>query len=257
MSEYVYDQSFAEERERLAGMERLWDEGTRALLERLGVSDGWSCLEVGAGGGSVTRWLAERVGEGGRVVAADVDTRFLEQIELPNVEVRKHDILADELPEAEFDLVFARLVVEHLGSEALRRMVPALRPGGILVLEDYDFSCAKPEPPSELFDRVQEAVLGFMADAGFDPFYGRRLVTELDDAGLEDVTAEGRARLIRGGTPETAFFKLSIVSLRPVLIEKGVLSEAEADEAIAEIDDPSRTLLTPLMVAGWGRAPAS
>jgi SAM-dependent methyltransferase len=255
MPEYVYDQSFAAERERLAGIERLWNPGTQAVMERLGVAPGWRCLEVGAGGGSMVEWMAERVGSEGSVLATDVYTRFLEAIELPNVEVREHDILAGEPLEPDFDLVYARLVVEHLGSGALRRMAEAVRPGGILLLEDYDWEAIAIHPPQEEFEKITEAVLGLMAEAGFDPNFGRRLLAELDAAGLEDVEAEGRVRLIRGGTPETAFFRLSLDSLRETLIERNLLSEEEIESALAGLDDPSMTGLTPILVSGWGHRP--
>jgi SAM-dependent methyltransferase len=249
---YVYDQEWKEERERLAGIERLWDPGSRALLERLGVSSGWRCLEVGAGGGSMVEWLADRAES---VVATDVSTRFLEAIDLPNVEVRELDVLADELPREEFDLVYARLVVEHLGKPALDRMVPALQPGGLLLLEDYDWAAADVHPPDPLFPRVLTAVLGFMEKAGFDPRFGRRLVAELREAALGDVEAEGRVRVIRGGTPETAFYRLSLESLRGALVESGALSEEEVAAALARTDDPEAVYLSPIMVAAWGRRP--
>lgn len=255
MPEYVYDQTFAAERERLAGIERLWDAGTQALMERLGIAPGWRCLEVGGGGGSMVEWMAERVGAGGRVLATDVYTKFLEAIERPNVEVREHDILAGEPLEPEFDLVYARLVVEHLGSGALRRMAAAVRPGGILLLEDYDWESVAIEPSREEFEKVADAVLGLMAEAGFDPHFGRRLLAELEAAGLEGVEAEGRVRLVRGGAPETAFFRLSLDSLRETLLERGLVSEDEIEHALAGFDDPVTTGLTPILVSAWGRRP--
>jgi SAM-dependent methyltransferase len=249
---YAYDQTFAAERERLAGIERLWDAGTQATMERLGVAPGWRCLEVGAGGGSMVEWMAARVGPQGRVVATDVYTKFLEAIERPNVEVREHDILAGEPLEPEFDLVYARLVVEHLGSAALRRMAAAVRPGGILLLEDYDWEAVAIEPPQEEFEKVADAVLGLMAEAGFDPHFGRRLPAELEAAGLEGVQAEGRVRLVRGGTPETAFFRLSLDSLRGTLLERGLLTGNEVEHALAGFDDPATTGITPILVSAWG-----
>lgn len=255
MPEYVYDQTFAAERERLAGIEHLWDAGTQAVLERLGIAPGWRCLEVGAGSGSMVEWMAERVGPEGRVLATDVYTKFLDAIERPNVEVREHDILAGEPLEPEFDLVYARLVVEHLGATALRRMVEAVRPGGTLLLEDYDWEAIAIHPPQEEFEKVAEAVLGLMAEAGFDPNFGRRLLEQLTAAGLEDVEAEGRVRLIRGGTPETAFFRLSLDSLHETLVERGLLTEEEIEHALTGLDDPATTGLTPILVSGWGRRP--
>src|SRR5262249_34654999 len=154
---------------------------------------------------------------------------------------RQHDILRDEPLGAEFDLVYARLVVEHLGSDALRRMVEALKPGGILLLEDYDWHSFATHPAREDVEKVGEAVLGLMAEAGFDPNFGCRLPNELEAAGLEDVEAEGHVRVVRGNTPETTFFRLSLGSLRGALVERDLLTEEEIDEALTRFDDPGTT----------------
>src|SRR4051794_33999965 len=108
--EYVYDQSFAEERARLAGIEALWDPGSRALLEPL-MTEGCACLEVGGGGGALAEWMAARAGS---LLVTDVDTRFLEPLASGTVEVRHHDIRVDPLPESAFDVIHSRLVLEHL-----------------------------------------------------------------------------------------------------------------------------------------------
>ena len=254
---YVYDQAWQEERKRLTGMEELWDPGTKAVIEGLGVAPGWRCLEVGAGGGSIAEWLARTVGPGGEVLATDVSTRYLDALEVPGLEVREHDLLKDPLPEARFDLVHARLVVEHLGRPALERMLPPLKPGGWLVLEDYSFAAAGVDPESELMERVTEAVLTFMSRAGFDPEYGGKLVGELERCGLEDVAAEGRARVYRGGEPGTAFARLSLESLRGPLVEAGALTEADVEEALAGVEDPANVFVSPLLIAAWGRKPAA
>jgi SAM-dependent methyltransferase len=250
--EYVYDQDWKDERERLAGIERLWDPGSTELLTKLGVGPGWSCLEVGAGGGSISEWLAERVGAEGRVVAADVSTRFLTAIERGNLEARELDILGEDPPEGEFDLVYARLVAEHLGSPSVQAMAACVRPGGLVMLEDYEWGV---DPRNEVQERVQTAVLSFMEKAGFDPYFGRRLTAEMNAAGMEDVAAEGRVRLIRGGTPETAFFRLSIASLKEGLIESGAIAEDDIAKALVRFDDPDEISLSPIMVAAWGRRP--
>lgn len=255
MAEYVYDQTFADERARLAGIEALWNEGTVALLDRLGVGPGWRCLEVGAGGGAMVEELSRRVGADGSVLATDVYTKFLDALELPNVEVREHDILKDDLPQGEFDLVYARLVVEHLGTEALARMVPALKPGGILLLEDYDFEGASGYPEDERFLRVTDALVGFMTQAGFDPNFGRRLIGEMTAAGIEGVEAEGRVRVFRGGEPNTAFYRLTLNSLRTALEESGAVDPGDVEASLEGLDDPGRTFLSPTMIAAWGKKP--
>src|SRR5438093_4258585 len=138
MSTYVFDNSWEKERERLASLESLYDPGTVRRLESVGVGPGWKCLEVGAGAGSIAQWLCERVGAKGKVVATDIDTRFLEVLHEPSLDVRRHNIVTDELPEEEFDLIHGRLLIQHLPDreQILKRLIVALKPGGWLVLED-------------------------------------------------------------------------------------------------------------------------
>jgi SAM-dependent methyltransferase len=143
---YVFDQRRDDEHERIAGMEELWDEGTKALLGSLGIAPGWRCLEVGAGGGSIAAWLADMVAPTGAVLATDINTHHLDTLERPNLKVRRHDVLSDPLPDGRFDLVHARLVVEHIGGRAVDRIVTPLRPGGWLVVEDFDWQAMCTHP---------------------------------------------------------------------------------------------------------------
>ena len=129
---YLLDNAWQDARQRLALLERWLDPGTIHQLHTLGVRAGWRCLVVGGGGGSITEWLCRKVGPSGHVVATDINTRFLEVLDYPNLEVRRHDILADDLEPAAFDLVHVRFVLMHLAdpSQAVRRMAAALKPGG-------------------------------------------------------------------------------------------------------------------------------
>ena len=87
-------------------------------------------------------WLAERVGESGQVVATDIDVTYLKRLNLPNLDVRQHNILDDPLDglgPGSFDLVCSRLLLYWLAGKqeaTIRRMVECLRPGGWLVDED-------------------------------------------------------------------------------------------------------------------------
>lgn len=49
MNTYVLDQGWQKERNRLAGLESLFDSYSMRRLADLGVSEGWQCLEVGFG----------------------------------------------------------------------------------------------------------------------------------------------------------------------------------------------------------------
>ena len=107
MQAYSFDNAWSEARQRLRGLEQLLDPGSIRYLEALGVGQGWRCLEVGAGAGSMTKWLCQRVGPSGHELTTDLDTRLLAAMSLPNLEVRRHDIATQDLAEHGFDLVLS------------------------------------------------------------------------------------------------------------------------------------------------------
>jgi SAM-dependent methyltransferase len=258
---YVFDQAWTLERTRLAGLEAALDAGTRGHLTRLGAAPGSLCLEVGAGGGTVARWLAGRVAPGGSIVAADAHTGFLEawDHQPPGLEILRHDIAAADLPAGGFDLVYARWLVHWLPDKrrGLRRMAAALRPGGVLLVEEPDFVTAFHgcEPPA--LRRVLTAGMRHLqASSPGDAEYGRRLPDELSAVGLTGVEAEGRCPVARGGTPPAAgFLRLTLEKLRRPLLEGGLVTEAEFEDALAPLGDPRVTVLMPMTVAAWGRRP--
>ena len=99
--------------------------------------------------GSVARWLAAQAGPAGQVVATDADPRFLADAGKAGVEVRRHDILADPLEPAAYDVVHCRALLLHLADpqQALRSMAAAVQPGGWLLIEDADYmTCVAADP---------------------------------------------------------------------------------------------------------------
>jgi SAM-dependent methyltransferase len=262
--EYAYDNARAAQDERLRILETLFDAGTIAELDARGVRRGWRCLEVGAGAGSIALWLADRVAPDGAVLATDLDTTVLDGLAHRNLEVRVHDLLADDLPHAAFDLVHLRLVLSWLEDRrtALRRLIAALKPGGWLVAEDLDFSSAVPDPRMgpELcarFARIVEVHHAVISERhGFDPHYGRRLAGDLADAGLAERGSRGRASMWRGGKPGGEIWRLSLEQLREGIVDAGLMGEAEVDAAIALCADPRFSTLSPVLMAAWGRRPS-
>jgi SAM-dependent methyltransferase len=260
---YAFDNALAVQRQRLDALETLFDPGTIRLLEDRGVAPGWRCLEVGAGGGSIAAWLCDRVMPGGTVLAIDLDTRWVAELAQPNLEVRVHDLLADDLPAGEFDLVHVRLVLAWLQDPrvGVQRLIGALKPGGLLLAEELDFASAVPDArmdpePRELFERVVRAHNAVLAERhAFDAFYGRSLAGDLESAGLVDTGAAGRAETWRGGGPGGLIWRLTIAQLRDAIVGSDHLSTTEFDAALALCDHPRLITVSPLMVAAWGRRP--
>jgi SAM-dependent methyltransferase len=259
---YAFDNALAVQRERLETLETLFDPGTIRQLEARGVAPGWRCLEVGAGGGSIAAWLSDRVGPTGSVLATDLDTKWVAELSHPNLEVRVHDLLEDDLPEGEFDLVHVRLVLGWLHDPrvGLQRLIGALRPGGWLLAEAIDFLTAVPDPrmdaePRALFERIVNAHNTVLAERhAFDPFYGRQVTGDLEDAGLTDIGSEGRTSMWHGGGPGGRIWQLTIAQLRESIIDRCLMSPTEVDAALTLCDDPDLTMMSPLVMAAWGRA---
>lgn len=259
MGSYSFDNAWEKARQRLRGLEARWDPGTIRLLETLGVGEGWHCLEVGGGGGSIAEWLCRRAGAKGHVVVTDLDTRFLEALDYSNLEVRRHNIVTDALPECAFDLVHTRMVLAHLPERetALERMVSALKPGGWLLCEDGDNVSATPVSPSdpasgELYTKIENAVARAMADRGMAYDFGRRLYGLLRAQGLTEVQVEGRVPLrYAGATAEVA--RLTVEQLREDIVSAGYATEAEIEAYVALLHDPAFIAVGLTLFAVWGR----
>jgi SAM-dependent methyltransferase len=257
--QYVFDNSWRDELARLEAAQQLLDPGTLRQIDALGARPGWHCLEAGAGAGSVAVWLSDKVGAQGHVTATDIETRFLQAEGRPNLDVRRHDLRYDELPADEFDLVHARLVLEHLPKRdhVLSRLVRALRPGGWLLIEAIDYVSGAPisQRGSDLFARTLHERLELMREAGLDPYYGRKLPAELRARGLLEAGAEGRAWIMEGGSVAARWFRFSMAQLRDRLSSSGRLSAAEIDEMLDLFEDPEFAAWTPVIVSSWGRRP--
>ncbi len=194
------------------------------------------------------------------VVATDLETDFLESAApgYPTLKVLTHDITAEDPPTG-FDFVHARWLVEWLPDKrlALGRMVSALRPGGTLLIEEPDFVTIYGSGDSIAIRHVFIAAMRHLeSTCPIDCEYGRRAMGDLVAAGLEDVQAEGRCPVVRGGTPlATGFLRLTVEKLREPVLAAGEVSPAEFAQALADLQDPSVTVVAPMTVAAWGMRP--
>lgn len=269
--EYVFNPTWERETERLRTNEAIWDPGTIERFERLGVAPGWSCLEIGAGNGSAAQWLAERAGPGfgvsrerpargaapvGRVVAIDLETGRLDWLAEHGVEVWRHDLRTDDLPRGAFDLIHARMLVQHLPDRkaAVDRMIEALSPGGVLFLEDTDslplFRSARSE---EFLGDIKMAGYGLMRESGHEPRGGHFDLQMLLQSELTDVSAEGRVVMVQGGSPQARHYMLWLEYMRPKIVAAGLVDNGRIDQALDEMADPANHWSSQVMISVTGR----
>jgi SAM-dependent methyltransferase len=264
--EYVFaDRELLHESERLHFLEAGLDPVTVACLKAIGVAPGWRCLEVGAGAGSMARWLAQRAGPGGEVVAVDYNPRYLSGLP-SNVTVRKADVREqDAFQERDFDLVHCRLLLMYLSDRAdvLRRMAQTLRPGGILLAEEPDFglSTSFGDPDARERAAVDRRIMEARRKAGppafsfsFGNFWEQFL-----DAGIDPIDVRYTTAVSGPGDPLFQMFRLNLPAPGSA-DEKTQWRDLGADDHDLALirgfyDHPDSRLVTPTVISAWGRRP--
>lgn len=253
---YAFPHSAADESRRLELFEQRLDPLTIRRLERLGIGEGARCLELGGGRGSITRWLAKRVGAGGHVTATDLQLDFLGAIEARNVEVLRHDIRSDPFPERSFDLVHTRAVLMHIPDDPnlLRRMASWLRPGGWLLLEEPDFGMWMADADT-LWASHPDAWHRTFPSGSLER--GRLLLRHIHQLGLIDIGAEGEVDVIQSGTPLAEFYRLSMAAIGPSAVQAGALTAEQASALVDRATQSDFLACGFVHIGVWGRCPTA
>ena len=258
---YLLDNAQAPAAQRMRILANLFDAPTQRALLALGVRDGWQCLEVGGGGGAVARWLAERVAPSGAVLCTDLDPRHIDAQALPNLRVERHDIVRDPLPVAHFDLIHARLVLLHIPERVavLERLVHALKPGGWIVIEDFDSTSMLPDSgqyPCELELAASGAMRRYMKRGGVDSGFGRALYGRFRALGLAQVSAEGRMLMFDRHNGGADLMRVNFEQVGGQLVAAGFISGEQLRSDIARLDSEDYVAPSPVMWTAAGRRPA-
>ncbi len=256
------------EMERLRLQARVWEPDAEVMLDRLGIQPGWRCVDLGCGAMGVLGPLGRRVGDEGRVTGIDVDAAqlavarsYLDQEGLQNVEVLRRDAFHTGLPRAAFDLVHARFEFAPLGrnDELLREMLALAKPGGIVAIQEPDAVCWTCSPPQPSWDRLREAIITGFAQNGGDFNAGRRMYQLLRGSGLQGVRVRAAMFAHQDAHPYMRNIISVATSLRRRIVDGGVLSEAELDDAIADceaaVKDPDTFVVGFAVIQVWGTLP--
>ncbi|MBO3749318.1 methyltransferase domain-containing protein [Streptosporangiaceae bacterium NEAU-GS5] len=251
-SQHGFDNAAPEAPEQLSLLSEILNRHTFGVLTDLGVGHGWRCWDIGAGDGSVARWMAARVGMTGHVVASDLKPDHVPGH--PRIETIQHDITGDPWPEPEFDLIHARLVLMHLADreELAVRLAAHLRPGGALVLTDWYCGCATEGVVASPVDAYTERVCRLYHDAvhvlsgktGMDMVWASRTAGVLRAAGHTDVSVEDYQAPGQGGTPTARLARLHSVMLEPYLVSQTDLTVDDLAVIRENLLDPEFEMVT-------------
>jgi SAM-dependent methyltransferase len=252
---------------RLQLLDEAYGPFTRAFLDRAGLALGMSVLDVGCGSGSLSLWLAERVGPHGRVLGVDdspdqvavargrAEARGLGQVEFRALAAEALDRLDER-----FDLVFARFLLVHVAEPeaVLRAMLERVRPGGLLACDEQELAAACCLPPAQAF--TDSVALAFRASRakGLDYDFGARLFALFTELGCEDVRLGVVQPALTG--PAKRLWPLFFRESGPNLVAQGDTTETELAALIAGLDavvaDPRAVVLPMRNHQVLGRRPS-
>lgn len=224
------------------------DPRSQDFVARLGIPPDARCVEIGAGLGSMARWMATVLAPHGQVLATEVRPDLVASIARPdiaNLRAVRHDVRTQPFPEREFDLVYGRFVLEHIPERdaVLRRLCEHLKPGGWLALEDASFDGGALTGPSD----YRSAMLTFAGGkANADYRWADDLPSRMHEIGLRDVFGRTTSDLFRSGS-EIARFWASVILQEA--------SGATVSRAIEVLLDGSAWFGGPFVVQCAGRRP--
>ncbi len=234
---------------RLGTLQSLHDASTIRQFERLGVAPGWRCAELGAGAGSVARWMADAVGDRGSVTAIDRDTTLLRDLAArPNVTVVEGDLMTMSFGSSCFDLVHSRSVLMHVEDPdtVVEHLVPALAPGAVVLFEEADGAPAqRAASDGDLPAPFREVMVPLAAQWT----WARTLADRLVAVGFTDVHDDVREDLLTGATPAAAFWSQTLATIRPIVTDatrmasvgRRAVDDSSYDAMIELLGDPGFT----------------
>ena len=254
------------ELERLQLQSRVWEPSGRRLLDEIGEGRGTRVVDLGCGAIGWLRLLSEWVGPDGQVVGTDIDEallgaagHFVVAEGLGNVVLMKDDLFASQLESSSFDLVHARFQIAPLGrgSAQMSTHVRLLRPGGTVVLEEWDVSSWHLNPPAPALHRLIELIGEAFVLSGGEMDAGRKLLELLRSF---DIDGSVRAEIVAlpPGHPYLRVPLQFATALEHRLLSFVTAAELEQlrRDGEAELKEPGRWGTTFTLLQCWGQRAA-
>lgn len=252
---YTLDNAHDASEVRMRVLEALYDRPCLDQFDAIRVRPGWRCWEIGAGGGSLAVNLANR---GAHVTTTDLDLSRLSQEALTKTTCLVHNVVRDDPPALDWDLIHLRLVASHLRDWklVLPRLVHALRPGGWLLVEELDpmtdYQPAPNGPVDALVNNIGRTFTAVLSTSGGLPQLGRRLRRQLDGVGLVETASHGLVVEARGGEPASQLMVANVQQTAPMISRFGI-TPAQLDGYLRAMKDPDTYFVMPTFWLARGR----
>lgn len=181
LASYAFSQTSIEERGEWRTNER---QPPDKIMAAIGVKAGMVIGEVGAGQGRFTVYLAQKVGESGKIYANDINESSLDHLKdrckrlgLKNVEIIHGQVEDPLFPNDSLDMVFMILTYHHLAKPValLKNLIPSLKLGATVVVVDPD-----PEKDKDRWGRESTSEEKIRKEAGEAGFKLARIETFLE-----------------------------------------------------------------------------
>lgn len=217
-----------------------------AQLDRIGIKNGESVVDLGCGPGGVLHLLAERVGTEGAVLGVERSSqfvqlarRFVADRELPQVEVREGDAYDTGLPKASFDGAHMRLLLVNVpGPERIvRELVSLVRPGGWVASFEADYVPHCFDPPLPAWTRLLDAYSAYARAQGIDLAVGRRIHQLFRDAGVVDIQVDAIIHVFPTGHERRSFPRGLIGNVRDKLVDGGFVRREDLERDIEALEE--------------------
>ena len=208
---------------------------TENFLKTLGIHEGANCLDLGCGTGRVTCIIAKIIGNRGNVLGLDINEKNIQlAVEsakakaIKNVNFKYFDayLLREKFV---YDVIYSRFLLSHLTNpkKVLQNTLDALKPGGLILIEDTDFAGHFSNPKSDDFNHYINLYERLLRTRRADANIGQKLVWLLNEVGFTEVKFQISQPVHISGKGKL-MAEITFKAVSESLVEEGFITESEA-----------------------------
>ena len=262
------------ELERLQFQHKVWAEVTNGFWDRMEIQKGWKCLDAGAGFASMD--LLDRVGEKGEVTLVEPSEMYLQYFDsqmkmkakesgassgekTPNYHLLNGTVETVDLPENHYDFIFVRWVIAFVNEPELflKRLLKALKPNGIIAIQDYYYEGLSLYPKGGAFEGVGNAVRDYYYSVGGNPYVTGEIPAWFRKYGIELIDYTTTARSGGNDSDLMLWGQTFLVPHLQIMADRGIISQTEFKAMIADWwvhrKNPNARFFAPIFVSVGGR----